>query len=675
MKYYGNVRKNLERLKIRFNEEAVVVLTSLKVPIQLKVVASLGKTFNYCGPLTNPTAIDLFVCMNKIIMECDRHEDWFNINHEFAALRKQIIDEKLSEEKPTDAQRYLLLLMNQAADFLRMNPGIIVVPADKGGKIVIMEKSSYMKKMHDYLDDNVAAKNYELIPDSLQTIRTKIELVYAEIIFHINPFLLMDGTLSTPLTIEPFSIPLLYGCPKIHKEGVPIRPIVSSVNMIGNFLSGWLLKKLQLVAKIFNKYNIENSAALISELNNFKTEPGHKLCSFDYVSMFTNIDVDETFAIILEHYHVISATTSVPADVFIECLKLFTNHATFFLFDGYIFKQIKGLAMGNRLAQVLAEIRTNFALHTALTKFDAESISFLNKYVDDILTSIKEDKIESVMSEMAKSVNMELTTTKEDVNRDVEFLDCIIRRNLDSSISSRWFKKDYASLSILNYHSYHPVNMKNNVVFEMIKHAYAITSPEFIEHTKEILIGILKRSSYPEHFILENVSVKPFAPVEPPKVKFSDPKTRYVSCPYVNPLFKSIKSIVKKNQLKVKLAPKPSSNNKRMLLSRIKDVRDRSSIQNAVFKVRCLDCDFTHVTTTKNFDVQRTLQRLIITKNSPCDRHTTEYPHHSINQDVTVIKTFYNKFDTEHSSYVISHINALMENKKNNSFVVVCEEN
>lgn len=41
--YSGNIRKNLEMLKIHFNESAVVVLTTREIPIQLKIVASLEK--------------------------------------------------------------------------------------------------------------------------------------------------------------------------------------------------------------------------------------------------------------------------------------------------------------------------------------------------------------------------------------------------------------------------------------------------------------------------------------------------------------------------------------------------------------------------------------------------------------------------------------------------------
>lgn len=233
-----------------------------------------------------------------------------------------------------------------------------------------MDRDDYNSKMYSYLEENVISGNYEhIIDENLCSIRMEVEHVYTETICEVNPFLLIDGKLNKPLTPEPYLIPLLYGCPKIHKRGTPMTPIVASTDMIGPFLSEWLLNKLQLVADELNKYNLKNSRELIPEISKFKLEPDHELCSFDYVSMFTNIDVNETFEIITKYYQTISKTTKVSVELFLKCLKFFTSCATFFLFNGRVYKQIKGLAMGNKLAQVLAEIHTNYALIIALKEF------------------------------------------------------------------------------------------------------------------------------------------------------------------------------------------------------------------------------------------------------------------------------------------------------------------
>lgn len=193
--------------------------------------------------------------------------------------------------------------------------------------------------------------------------------------------------------------------------------------------------------------------------------------------------------------------------------------------------------MGNRLARVLAEIRTSHALQIAIKDFDAEIISFMFKYVDDIFTSIDENYIDSVKDEISKRVGMELTLFKEGQSFDIEFLDCTFRRNNDSTVSSRWLEKSYSCLSILSCHSYHPQSMKYTVAIEMIRKASLLTSPEFMEQTKELLMNVLRRSSYPQGFIIESLHVAP-------RVDFKDAlfinakrDVQYVSCPYFNPFF------------------------------------------------------------------------------------------------------------------------------------------
>lgn len=45
------------------------------------------------------------------------------------------------------------------------------------------------------------------------------------------------------------------------------------------------------------------------------------LCSLDYDSMFTNVDVDEAAAVIAEFYHLIADETCVPITTFLKCVR------------------------------------------------------------------------------------------------------------------------------------------------------------------------------------------------------------------------------------------------------------------------------------------------------------------------------------------------------------------
>lgn len=195
--------------------------------------------------------------------------------------------------------------------------------------------------------------------------------------------------------------------------------------------------------------------------------------------------------------------------------------------------------------------------------------------------------------------------------------------------------------------------MKRNVMLEMIRNAFAITSPEFIGCTELLLCDILGRSSYPD--AITNSYVKPFTTTGVPKL-INHPVNFFVSCPYFKPSFKRIKSVIHRNKLNKKLAPKPISNNRRILFSRVKDVRDASQVKNSVIKICCSSCAFTHLCTTGNLDVQRTFQRLVNDEKSPCGQHILDYPNHSMDKEVFIMKTFYNKFDADNSQYFFKQI-------------------
>ena len=85
-------------------------------------------------------------------------------------------------------------------------------------------------------------------------------------------------------------VPRFYGQPKIHKPGVPIRPIVS--------YSGSLLYNLnKYIANILKAYvrdennNAKNSTTFSNYIRNVPIEDDEIMVSFDVTSLYTNIPI------------------------------------------------------------------------------------------------------------------------------------------------------------------------------------------------------------------------------------------------------------------------------------------------------------------------------------------------------------------------------------------------
>lgn len=654
-----NISKRLNYFGIHFNEEAVVVLTGKHVPGYVRFVASLGKSFNYCKPVGCSSAIDMLVCMRKILARCDHFEQYFNMDSIYKNVKRELINGSAQHEKPSRAQEYIHHLFLLSENYLNKHRKLIIVPSDKGGKTVVMDRDDYFKKANSYIDENILLGNYvEEYRDYESVIAPEVESAFAHIVGLINPYLLKEKSIKEPLRLESYSIPLFYGCPKIHKDGFPLRPIIAAVNMIGDFISSWILEKLNLIADYLGRYKVNNSYSLMPDLKNFQVEHGHVLSSYDYVSMYTNIDVEETILLISQYYSIIQHTTTVPPCVFMQCLRFFINDATFFMFNGRIFKQCKGLAMGNRLAQALAEIRTDHALLQSLQCFNAELISFIYKYVDDIFSASDEGQIMNILNKISDDVGMELTVTTEDDAQEVDFLDCTIKRNDGGTLSTKWLKKKFSSLSTLNFHSFHPWSMKKNVVFEMAKRAFFLTSPEFEQSIRGILSKILVNSSYPELFILETTHFNPWN--VSPQHRSVNLNLGYIGCPYVEPLFSRINTAIKNNRMRCKLAPTPSANNRRMLFSRLKDSRGNKMLKNSVFKVMCQNCPFDKtLSTVGNLNINQSLIRHVNNSSSLVRQHLLQNPHHALDENFKVIKTFHSGWDTRQSEWIFGEMESL----------------
>lgn len=581
--------------------------------------------------------------LERTVNFCSTYSDRFFVKHHVDALRRDMFELSLKNQQYTAAQTYLAKLMKQAKNFLRLNKNIVVIPADKGGRVVIMQNDQYRSRVDAYLGENVSSGNYvELIEHVLADIQNQMEEAYGMVMTEMNQYLKTDIELKNPgsstirlLKPEPFVIPLFYGNPKIHKDGEPVRPIISSIDMIGDELSKWILEKLQLIARKFDKYNVKNSEELVERLKDFTLEKDHRLVLFDYSSMFTNIGVQETIEIIADNYYIIEKTTCVPLCTFIRALEFFIVTATVFQYDGKFYKQCRGLAMGNRLAQVLAEIRTNVALIQAIETFGADEISFIFKYVDDIFSAIHKDIIDEVHKRISGYVGgMQLTRTDEDENHEVEYLDCLFQRDpVKMTLTHRWAKKCYGSFATLNYHSNHSWSVKNNTVKELIRHAQSITTTNFLHLTDNLLRRVLRNSSFPEKYIDEmmerdvNMSLQRdvLRRLTIPGKNIAEQnkqQRRYISCPYFVPLKESLMKPLVENQVDVRLALRPVLTNRRVIFTKIKDHRSIASTKNAVFKAFCNDCEYVVKAVTGDFDVLRTLKNMVNDPQSDVSGHS-----------------------------------------------------
>ncbi|KAG8229523.1 hypothetical protein J437_LFUL004929, partial [Ladona fulva] len=105
---------------------------------------------------------------------------------------------------------------------LRQNPNITVLPVDKGNATVLLRSESYHQKIRKILEDPI----YCVLP------RDPTDLIMRKTSALLRGSGLPTETCKNLLPQGPVP-PRLYGLPKIHKEGTPLRPIYPPCEKLG----------------------------------------------------------------------------------------------------------------------------------------------------------------------------------------------------------------------------------------------------------------------------------------------------------------------------------------------------------------------------------------------------------------------------------------------------------
>ena len=135
---------------------------------------------------------------------------------------------------------------------LTCNKDIIVLPADKERATVVMNRSDYSTKMQAMLSDRGTYQ--PLTKDPTTSLENKINRILMK--------LRQEGHLSKgtyhQLRSSAGRFPCLYGLPKIHKPGIPLRPIVSFLSSPTYGLSKFLASLLKPVVDL-SPHHVMNS--------------------------------------------------------------------------------------------------------------------------------------------------------------------------------------------------------------------------------------------------------------------------------------------------------------------------------------------------------------------------------------------------------------------------------
>ena len=221
----------------------------------------------------------------------------------------------------------------------------------------------------------------------------------------------------------------MYGQPKIHKDGYPLRPIISAIGSYNYELSKYLANLIKNNIKEKPTPYIKDSFDLVKCIK-IRHNNDQIMCSFDVDALYTNVPVNEAINITINNLEKEKSLKNTPFDKrqMKKLLELAVCNVPFrFREKHYI--QCDGVAMGSPLGPILADIFMS-NLEKKLNKFSSNKPLIWYRYVDDILCIFNtEQNINNVLTSINRwHKNIKFTIEKEK-EKKINFLDVLIIRN------------------------------------------------------------------------------------------------------------------------------------------------------------------------------------------------------------------------------------------------------
>lgn len=209
----------------------------------------------------------------------------------------------------------------------------------------------------------------------------------------------------------------------MHKQGEPIRPIISQIPSPTYQLAKTLNS---LIAPYIPKTHSVRSAEDFVDILRVNSPKG-VLASLDVTSLFTNVPVERTITIILDYVYTSTdvAAPKLPRSILESLLRACTMEVPFRCPSGKLYYQVDGVAMGSPLGVSFANAFMCHVEERVLARCHIKPFMYY-RYVDDIFVDVCGlDHLHDLAAMLEAESGLGFTTEL-NVNHKLPFLDLMV---------------------------------------------------------------------------------------------------------------------------------------------------------------------------------------------------------------------------------------------------------
>ena len=299
---------------------------------------------------------------------------------------------------------------------------VIVKPADKNLGLTLISREWYIAECERQLGDS---STYGRVHDvSLPGIQEKMLGFIATLEGKIPP---NEHKWLTRQTQRLGQLPQFYIMPKLHKNPVKGRPIIACHSWCTWPLSKWVANRINTHAAAQSTV-LTDTNALIGKLRGIALHEGDAivLSTADVESLYTSIPIPGALEALEERLRACGVGESFLRITIDAVRYVLMNN--FFEFNGNVYHQRKGLAMGTPLAPPVANLFLA-SLEARLMRVVAPPLLYV-RYLDDILVVQKLSETEPghLLWDGLHTMHPDIRLTRESSPLMVDFLDLQIYR-------------------------------------------------------------------------------------------------------------------------------------------------------------------------------------------------------------------------------------------------------